>query len=128
MEPKILNLKIVNKEKELLAAEKRIVGFSKDFEMALATAERKLAELYAETKDKDFSSIEKRQRIALAEPEIKKLQQRVDEAEYNLKLDKIELSSMKREFRILELSLGGTSHLASIAFSLNLIATKGVPR
>ena len=51
--------KISNKEKELLAAEKRIVGYDKDFSMALATAERKLAELYQENKDKDLSNADK---------------------------------------------------------------------
>lgn len=111
-------------ELKLLDQKETINKAKKTLELSLLQRTTLLEKKYQETKDKELSTIQKRESIAKEEPSIGKLMKDIETLELEVKHLDIEYSYLKRKLRISEYEFGTPSCLKDIAKSLREISNK----
>ena len=95
-----LNKQIKDQELKILDDEILILKAKEDRALMLLEETNGLEKTYKASKNVEYSTIAKREAIVNGYEHNKTLKEQIDNHEYQLKKDKIELSFMKREFNI----------------------------
>ena len=96
-----LNEEIRKKEIEVLNSELKLNISRTEYEIAVLKESFILEKQYSETKEKELSTIQKREKIASRKEDIKTMKEEIDKNDLLIKLERIELRYMDRKFKIM---------------------------